>query len=57
MSDRTRKQRLPSRRDNAPKAPLPTREREQKERPEQRQLEKLDDHPLNEDPDFPQRRR
>ena len=56
MDDPERKRSRPTQRDNAPKAECPTREREQKERPEERQREKQDDHPLNEDPDFPPRR-
>ncbi len=56
MTNRAKKDAPPVRRDTAPKAPQPTREREQKERPEQRQLEKVDKHPLNEDPDFPRPR-
>jgi hypothetical protein len=57
MTAKPKKETPPTRRDSAPKAPLPTREREQKEQPEQRQLEKVDKHPLNEDPDFPPRPR
>jgi hypothetical protein len=57
MTGKPKKDPPPARRDPAPKAPLPTREREQKEQPEQRQLEKVDKHPLNEDPDFPARPR
>ena len=57
MTDRTKKARPPTRRDTAEKAPLPTREREQTEQPDPRQLDKVDKHPLNEDPDFPQRPR
>jgi len=57
VTDRTKKARPPTRRDTAEKAPLPTREREQTEQPDPRQLDKVDKHPLNEDPDFPQRPR
>jgi hypothetical protein len=43
----------PTQRDNKPKQHVPTRDSEQRERPEERQYHKRKDHPLNEDPDIP----
>lgn len=43
----------PTRRDNKRKPYMPTRDSEQRERPEDRQYHKRNEHPLNEDPDIP----
>jgi hypothetical protein len=43
----------PTQRDNKPKPSVPTRDSEQRERPEDRQYDKRDEHPLNEDLDVP----
>ena len=43
----------PTQRDNSPQQVTPTRDSEQRERPEDRQYDKRKDHPLNEDPDIP----
>ena len=49
MTDR--KKPPPTQRDNEPS--LPTRDSEERKRPEDRQYDKRNEHPLNEDPDIP----